>query len=106
MDRRGLECQLNVVRQVCSEARRHGLACHGLGLVLEPQHVKKAVDRGLNSFDATWTRPNKSIVKKYLGAERLAKGLVSAKTMSEKDLFLFLWIKIQQLQEAGITLAS
>lgn len=100
-DRRELECQLNVVRQVCGEARRHGLTCHGLGLVLEPQHVKKAVDLWLNSFDSTaWTGPNKSIVKKYLGTKRLAKGLVSAKTVNEKDLFLL--VKIMQLIRAGV----
>jgi len=103
VDKRGLECQLNVIRQVCSEARRHGLACHGLGLVLEPRHVKRAVAAGLCSFDSTaWTRPNKSVLARYLGKGRVIRGEVSAKTVDEKSLFM--WVKIRQLMDGGVEL--
>ncbi len=103
VDSKGLRCQLEIVNQVCSTARRYNLQCHGLGLVLEPTHVRKAVERGLDSFDGTaWTRPNKTVVEKYLSKDRLEKGKVSAVTVSEKELFFML--KLRQLIEAGIVL--
>ncbi len=105
VDKRGLECQLNILRQVCSAAKSKGLRCHGLGLVLEPGHVRKSVELGLDSFDSTaWTRPNKSIVKRLLGVERLDKGEVSARSIDEKSLFLA--IKLRQLLEAGVPLET
>ncbi len=103
VDKRGLECQLFIVGQVCSTAKKYSLSCHGLGLVLDPTHVRKAVEAGLGSFDSTaWTRPNKTVVKRYLGADRLEKGMVSARTMSEKEMFLLL--KIRRLIDAGVGL--
>ena len=103
VDRRGLECQLNILSQVCKKAGDKGLKCHGLGLVLEPKHVKRATGLGLDSFDSTaWTRPNKLLVKKYLGTDRIEKGHISAKTLGEKNLFLLL--RIEQLLEAGVKL--
>ena len=103
VDRRGLECQLNIVRQVCGTARSKGLVCHGLGLVLEPQHVRRAVGLGLDSFDSTaWTRPNKRSVEAILGRQRISLGLVGAKTLKEKELFLL--VKLRSLLEAGVEL--
>lgn len=62
---------------------------------------KTGSNTGLDSFDLTvWTQPNKSIVKKNLDTERITKGPVSAKTMSEKNLFLL--VKITQLIKAGL----
>ena len=105
VDRRGLGCQLNIILQVCSVARKYSTSCHGLGLVLDPIHVRKAVEAGLGSFDSTsWTRPNQSVVKRYLGSERIRRGEVSAKTMGEKELFFLL--KLAQLVEAGVSLES
>ncbi len=103
VDKRGRECQLHIIKQVCRVARDYSLSCHGLGLVLDPVHVKRSIEAGLDSFDSTsWTRPNKSVIARYLGAERLEKGMVSARTMNEKDLFL--WIKLRQLLDAGVDL--
>ena len=107
MDRRGRGCQLSIVEQVCSAAKNKGLACHGLGLVLDPMpmHVKRAVEMGLSSFDSTsWTHPNKRVVEKLLGIgiDRLKQGIVSARTLSEKELFL--WLEIKQLMKAGVEL--
>ena len=44
----------------------------------------------LDSFDdfSAWTRPNKTVVKQYLRADKLEKSMANAKTMIEKDLFL------------------
>ncbi|BEP17053.1 hypothetical protein PYJP_04050 [Pyrofollis japonicus] len=78
-----LHCQQAIVEQVCSIASRHGLSCHGLGVALKPDHIKRLVGLGLTSFDSSsWTRPNSSIIEKMLG------GRWSAKNSREKDLFM------------------
>jgi hypothetical protein len=97
------ECQAEITRQVCSVARRHGLACHGLGVLLRPDHIKRLVDYGLTSFDSSsWTRPNSSEVERVLG------GRWSAKNSREKDLFMK--VVLQRLSQAidleGVELAK
>ena len=73
------ECQVTIVEQVCSVAKRYGLACHGLGALLNPQHIKRLAELGLSSFDSSsWTRPNNSVI---------AKTNWSAKTSTEKERF-------------------
>jgi len=56
-------CQRAIVEQVCGVAKKYGLHCHGLGVVLRPEHVARLAALGLTSFDSTsWTRPNPSVV--------------------------------------------
>ena len=103
VDRKGRECQLNIIRQVCRVAKEYSLSCHGLGLVLDPVHVKRSIDAGLDSFDSTsWTRPNKTVVRRYLGEDRVTRGEISAKTLSEKEVFFL--VKLRQLLDAGVVL--
>lgn len=100
-----LECQAAVAGAICGVAKRHDLKCHGLGIALKPEHVRRLVGLGLDSFDSTsWTRPNKTVIARYLGVERLERGEISAKTIGEKELFFLL--KLAQLVEAGVSLES
>ncbi len=87
-----LYCQRAIAEQVCMVAKRQGLHCHGLGVALKPEHVKRLVELGLTSFDSTsWTRPNASIAERW-----------SAKTKTEKERFFKL--VLQRLAEAGVRL--
>ena len=90
-----LHCQKAIVEQVCGIARRIGIRCHGLGVALKPQHVKKLLELGLTSFDSSsWTRPNNSIVAKT--------ARWSAKTKAEKELFFK--TVLMRLRDAGVAL--
>ena len=84
VDSRGLACQVEILRQVCKVARKHGLVCHGLGIVLKLDHVRRCIGLGPNSFDSTgWTRAS----KRFLDEARARMGRVSATSTSERELF-------------------
>ena len=88
------ECQLAVAQQVCGVARRHGLRCHGLGVVLAPEHVKRMSALLSSADSAAWTRPNNTVVTRMAGW--------SANTAQLKDRFLRLLIR--RLLDAGVPL--
>ena len=89
------ECQAAITEQVCGVARAHGLPCHGLGVHLRPEHVRRLVGLGLTSFDtSSWTRP--------VNKPEPWAAAWSAKTAAEREQYFVM--ALRRLLEAGVPL--